>query len=122
MEEYGTDQLKLVFKTAIEAGIKIEEALAPESPKGEKFSLVQEGIPLFVFLLPKVIAHVGNAETIKNQFLELSQEELDEIKAFLIEEIDLENDAVEALIEAAIDWMDATNDFRLAIKELVNKD
>jgi hypothetical protein len=118
-EEYGIDVLKEVFKTAIEAGIKIEESLAPDSPKGEKFSLLQEGIPLFVFLLPKVISHIGNADLIKEQFLDLSQAEVDELKAFLVEEIELENENVEALIEAVIDWLDATNDFRLAVKDLV---
>ena len=37
------------------------------------------------------------------------------------EKLDLENDKVEALIEAVLDWADSTNDLRLAVKDILKK-
>jgi len=120
MEEYGIEKLKDVCLTLTQFGMKLEESLSEDSPKGKKLAL-SEAISLGVFIAPKAIGHAGDAEAIRNEFNDLSNEELDEIKEYIAEKLDLENDKVEALIEAVLDWADSTNDLRLAVKDILKK-
>lgn len=122
MEEYGIEKLKEVSLVFVETAIKLEDAFDPESPKGKKFSLLQEGIPIFVVLLPKAIGFAGDMEEIKNEFHNLSPAEVSEINAYVAEKLDLDNDLVEALVEAVFTWGTATYDLVLAVKDILNKD
>ena len=121
MEEYGIDKLKDVALALTEFGMKLEDALSEDSPKGKKLAL-SEAISLGVFVAPKAISLAGDAEAIRNEFNNLSGEEMDEIRIFIAEKLDLANDAVEELIEAGLVWIDATNDLRLAVKGILKKD
>ena len=121
MGEYGIDQLKDICLTLVQLGIKLEEATAEDSAKGAKIALT-EGVALLVFLIPKAISHAGNVSQIKDEFMDLDQVELDELKTFIAEKLDLQNDEVEALVEAALDWVDSTNDLRLAVKDILKKE
>lgn len=121
MEEYGIEKLKEIGLTLTQLGIKIEEATDPDSAKGEKIALT-EGIALLVFLVPKAIGFAGDVETIRNEFNNLDSEETDELVVYICEKLDLENDKVEALIEAGLDWADSTNDLRIAVKDILKKE
>ena len=121
MEEYGIEKLKDICLTLTQLGIKIEEATDPDSAKGEKIALT-EGIALLVFLVPKAIGFAGDVEKIRNEFNNLSAEEIDELVLFIAEKLDLENDKIEKLVEAGLDWADSTNDLRLAVKDILKKE
>lgn len=120
MEEYGITKLKDVCLTLTQFGMKLEESLSEDSPKGKKIAL-SEAITLGVFIAPKAIGLAGDVEQIRNEFNDLSNDELEELKVYVAEKLDLENDAVEALIEAALDWADSTNDLRIAVKGILKK-
>ena len=120
-EQFGIDYLKDICLTLVQVGVKIEEATDPDSARGEKIAFT-EGVALLVFLVPKAISYAGDAEKIKNELMNLEQTELDELRIYIAEKLDLKNDEVEALIEAGIDWIDATNDLRLAVKGALNKE
>jgi len=116
----GIDTLKKVALTLTEFGMKLEEALSEDSPKGKKLAL-SEAISLGVFIAPKAIGHAGEAQQIRAEFMDLDNDETDELVAYVAEKLDLKNDEVEALIEAAFDWLDSTNDLRLAVRDILNK-
>ena len=119
-EQFGIDKLKEVGLVLTQFGMKLESALSEDSPKGKKLAF-SEVIDLGIFVAPKAIGLAGDAEQIRNEFNDLSNDELEELKAFIAEKLDLENDKVEALIEAALDWADSTNDLRLAVKDILDK-
>ena len=118
-EEFGIDKLKDICLTLTQVAIKIEEATDPDSPKGEKIALT-EGVALLVFLVPKAISYAGDVGQIKDEFMDLDSEELDELKTYIAEKLDLENDKIEALVEAGIDWLDDTYDLIQAVRDLKN--
>jgi len=118
-EEFGIEKLKDICLTLTQVGIKVEEATDPDSPRGEKIALT-EGVALLVFLVPKAIAYAGDVAQIKSEFLDLDAAELDELKAYIAEKLDLQNDAVEVLVEAGLDWLDATYDLILSVRDLKN--
>ena len=120
-EQFGIDYLKDICLTLVQVGVKIEEATDPDSARGEKIALT-EGVALLVFLVPKAISYAGDAAKIKDEFMDLEQTELDELRTYIAEKLKLQNKEVEALIEAGIDWIDATNDLRLAVKGALNKE
>ena len=117
----GIDTLKKVCLTLTEFGIKLEEALSEDSPKGKKLSL-GEAISLGVFIAPKAIGHASEVQQIKDEFVDLDADELDEMIVYISDKLDLENDKIENLIEAAFVWLDATNDLRLTVKDIVKKE
>jgi len=115
--EFGIDKLKDICLTLVQTGIKIEEATDPDSPRGEKIALT-EGVALLVFLVPKAIAYAGDVAQIKDEFMDLDSDELDQLKAYIADKLDLENDKIEALVEAGLDWLDATYDLIQAVRDL----
>ena len=120
-EEFGIDELKEICLTLVQLGIKLEEATSEDSAKGGKIALT-EGVALLVFLIPKAISHAGNVQQIKDEFLNLNSAEIDELKNYIAEKLDLLNDEVEALVEAALDWVAATNDLIVAVKGILKKE
>lgn len=120
-EQYGIEKMKDICLTLTEFGMRLEEAFSEDSPKGKKLG-IGEIISLGVFIAPKAIGHAGDAEAIRNEFKDLSTEEMDELVVYVSEKLDLENDKVEALIEAGLDWADSTNDLRIAVKDILKKD
>ena len=120
-KEFGIDELKEICLTLVQLGIKLEEATSEDSAKGGKIALT-EGVALLVFLIPKAISHAGNVQQIKDEFLNLNSAEIDELKNYIAEKLDLLNDEVEALVEAALDWVAATNDLIVAVKGILKKE
>ena len=112
--------LKDICLTLVQVGIKIEEATDPDSARGEKIALT-EGVALLVFLVPKAISYAGDAAKIKEEFMDLTADELDELNVYIAEKLDLQNNEVEALVEAGLDWINSTNDLRLAVKDIRKK-
>ena len=117
----GIDTLKKVCLTLTEFGIKLEEALGEDSPRGKKLSL-GEAISLGVFIAPKAIGHAGEVQQIKEEFLDLDADELDELIVYISDKLDLGNNKIESIIECGFIWLDATNDLRLAVKDIISKD
>ena len=117
----GIENLKDVCLTLTEFAIKMEEALSEDSPRGKKLGL-GEIVSLGVFIIPKAIGHAGEIQEIKVEFQDLDSDELDELVAYISEKLDLQNDEVEALVEVGLVWADATNDLRLAVKDILKKD
>jgi phosphoglycolate phosphatase-like HAD superfamily hydrolase len=121
MEEYGVEKLKAAGLVLVEFGMKLEEALSEDSPKGKKVSLA-EAISLGVFIAPKAIGLAGDAEVLKNEFQDLSAVEIEEIQVYIAEQLDLENDLVETLLEAGLEWAVATNNLRIAVQDVLRKE
>ena len=120
-DEYGVDKVKEASLILVEFGMKLEEALAEDSPKGKKISL-SEAISLGIFVAPKAISLAGDAEKLKNQIGDMSPEEIEEVSDYVAVELDLSNDEAEALIEAGVEWAVATNNLRVAVKNIRNKE
>ena len=120
-EEFGIDNLKDICLTLVQLGIRIEDATDPDSAKGKKIALT-EGIALLVFIVPKAISYAGDIAKIKAEFQDLDSDELDELVVYISEKLDLQNDEVEALVEVGLAWANATNDLRLAVKDILKKD
>ena len=114
----GIENIKDICLTLVEVAIKVEAATSEDSPKGKKFALVQEGLPIFVFLIPKAISYAADAAEIKVEFQDLDADELDELNDYIAVELDLENDKAEALIEAGLAWLYATYDLIMSVKGL----
>ena len=121
MEEYGIEKVKEASLVLVKFGIKLEEALAEDSPKGKKVSL-GEAIELGVFIAPRAILMAGDIETLKQELGDLSVAEIEEINNYVAEKLDLKNDEVENLIEAGLEWGEATNNLRVAVKNILMKD
>jgi len=116
-EEFGIDVLKDICLTLTQVAIKLEDATDPDSAKGEKIALT-EGVALLVFLVPKAISYAGQVGQIKDEFMNLDADELGELKDYIAEKLDLTNDKIEALVEAGLDWLDATYDLIQSVREL----
>ena len=114
----GIENVKDICLTLVYVALKIEAATDEDSPKGKKFALLQEGLPIIVFLIPKAISYASDAAEIKDEFMDLTGEELDELKDYIAVELDLENDKIEALIEAGLDFLGAVYDMIQAVKDL----
>ena len=97
-------------------GMKIEEALADK-----KLSWT-EAVSLGVFAMPKVMEYASDAEAIKNEIKDLSAIELEDLVDCVAESLDLENDKVEALIEAGLDWALSTQKLVKAAKDALGKE
>ena len=112
-EEFGIEKLKEIGVDLAKFGMKVEDAL-----EDKKLSFA-EAISLGVFAAPKAIAYAGDAEQIKNEVKDLSQEETEELVSHIADKLDLQHDKIEAVIEAGLEWAAATNKLRLVIKEAV---
>lgn len=108
-EKYGIEALKEVGTTFAKFGIKLEEAVDPDGPKGEQVAW-SESVGLLIFLAPKVLSHIRNREQIKQELQDMSPEERNEWAAHVIKETDLESDVAEEIVTRVIIWMDATAD------------
>ncbi len=120
-EEYGIDKLKEAGLVLVQFGMKLEGALSEDSPKGRKLAF-SEIIDLGIFVAPKAIGLAGDIGLIGKQWNDADEDEIEEVKEFIAEKLDLANDEVEALIEAGLEWGVATNNLRLAVKDILDKD
>ena len=121
MAAYGIDKVKAASLVLVEFGMKLEEFTSEDSAKGKKIAL-SEAISLGVFIAPKAIGMAGDIEALKQEFGDLSTAEIGELNDYIAEELDLENDLVEELLEAGFAWAVATNDLRVAVKRIRNKE
>ena len=55
-----------------------------------------------------VLNVIRNAKGIKAEFLDLDDQEKEELIAYIKSELDLENDKLEEIVEKSIEWIDAT--------------
>ena len=109
-ETFGIEKLKEVGLDLVKFAVKVEDAL---EDKKLKFT---EAIGLGIFAVPKAMNHAGDAATIKAEIKDLSADELEELVVYIGEELDLANDSIEDVIEAALLWLAATNNVVYAVK------
>ena len=71
----------------------------------------------FIPVLPKLGTAIANSDQIPKELKDLDKEEVEEIKAFIKEEFDISNDALEEMIEKGLDLIVTLYYF---IKGLIN--
>ena len=110
MEEVlGIEALKSAGVDLVKFGMKLEEATSAEGPGGKKITL-PEGVGLAIFAVPKALEHINNRAEIRAQLKDLSTDERQEWVDYIMEELDLLNDRVEALTEKVLIALDAIAD------------
>ena len=112
---YGIEKLKEVGADLAKFGMKIEDALDAEGPKGKKISLA-EAVGLGVFAVPKALNHVNDAEEIRQEFKDLDPVEAGELSEHIADKLDLNVDSVENILEAGLDVLVSMNKLRVAIQ------
>lgn len=91
-EKLGTEDLKKVVQLGLDIGEFVEGVMKPDASDLVKaFEVVKEGVAA-VKSLPLAIP----------QFLDLDSDEKEEMKKFISEQCDLENDKLEAVVEKAM--------------------
>lgn len=111
MEKLGIEKLKTVIVLLIAFGNKIEDALQDDG-KINFFESLQIGIGL----APQVFQAANSAPDIKREILDLSENEKDDLLNYAIDKLDLKNEGVEYALERGLMFLDALNDFIIAIK------
>jgi len=106
----GIEKIKEVTKDAIAFADKLEDKLADG-----RLSWT-EGISLAVSTAPDVFEAAINAAEIKAEFQDLTADEKQELADYIADELDLENDKVEAVAEAAIDLLLALDNLVQTVK------
>jgi hypothetical protein len=95
-EQAGTKELKELVKFAIEMGEAVDKALVDK-----KFTVDELG--LLIAPLMQIGPAFEGLDQVGGEIKDLSEAELAELSAFVKEELDLENDKVEAIVEKAIE-------------------
>ncbi len=108
-EQFGISTIKKAAKVAVNLGMKVEDALADDG----KVSFM-EVVGIAVGAFPGIFDVVRNAGALKLEYNDLSDEERDELVEYVIEELDLEADNIEAIIESGFDVL-------VSIEGLVDK-
>jgi hypothetical protein len=89
-------------KQAIDFAIALGKAIEASAKDG-KWNLLD--IPNFIPALAKLLPAFENIDEIPLEFAALTPEQLDELKAYVQAELDLEDDEVEAFVEDAFKVM-----------------
>ena len=94
----GIESIKDALGTVIKVGTTVEDALEDKKINFfEAISIAKNSIGLW--------GVVKDFSNIKEEFLDLDDDEKDELIEFFAEELDLENDAVEIIIEKCFDFI-----------------
>lgn len=108
-ELFGIETLKKTAKLVVTLGTKVEEALSDDG----KVKLM-EALGIAISAFPGAFELAQNAGQLKLEFNDLSDEERNELVAYVLEEFDLEADKIEAVIEAGFELL-------VAIEKLIDK-
>jgi len=98
------ESLKVALSFAIGFGMKIEDALLDDG------KITTKELLLFVPLLTKVPALIRSVGDLKNEFVDLTDEERKELNAYIAETLDLDNDTIEEYVETAFTFLFAMSD------------
>lgn len=100
MQSLGIENLKKGVKLAIEFGEEIERLTKNPNKLTALIGFFDE-----VMQVPEVAKNIDN---ISAEIKDLTDDERIELKAYVANEFDIENDKLEARIEAGLDWLAAT--------------
>ena len=100
MQSLGIENLKKGVKLAIDFGEEIERLTKNPNKLTALIGFFDE-----VMQVPEVAKNIDN---IAAEIKDLSDDERVELKAYIANEFDIENDKLEARIEAGLDWLAAT--------------
>lgn len=100
MEKLGIEKLKMALIAAIKLGEKIENKYADDG----KISL-GEALSVGAGSFGDVVKVIKAGKQIKAEYLDLDDNERDELTALIKEELDLANDRVENIVEKAVDFL-----------------
>lgn len=112
-EKLGIENLKIAIVAAITLGEKLEEKTADDG----KISL-SEALSVGVSSFDDVVRVIRLGSTIKDEFIDLSDDEAEELIELVKNELDLKNHAVEDVIEKAIEFLVSLEGLITSIKEL----
>ena len=105
-------KLKEATKAVIVFGSKLEEVL-----EDGKVTLM-EGLSVVISTAPDVFEIVRDANEIKEEFLDLDPLEKQKLLEYVVEELDLEADGVEAIAEAGFEVLMSLDTLVRAVKEV----
>ena len=97
MEKFGVENIKKAIGAVINIGENVEQA------RDDGEVSLGEAISITVGAIPPMFNSVKNWNKIREEYNDLSNAERQEIKTWVQEEFDLEDDFVESKIEAAFD-------------------
>jgi hypothetical protein len=104
-EQLGIDKIKL----ALQAGMNINKRISKAKADDGKVS-VGEAIGISVTSLPDLYKTIKNGKQIKEQWLDMDDNERQELKQWFASGFDIENDKAEKKIEAIFNWIAVTSE------------
>lgn len=110
-ETIGIEKIKEAAIAVIKFGKKLEDAL--EDGKLSFF----EGLSLAIGSAPEAFALAQSAPQLKAEFQDLSDDERVQLVDYVVEELDLNADGVEAVAEAGFELLLSLDNLRRAIKD-----
>ena len=96
----GIDNLKKAIVAVINLGEKIEKNLSDDG----KISLA-EALGIGTSSFGDVVKIIKSGHEIKDEFLDLDDQEREELIDIVKEELDLENDKIENIIEKSVEFL-----------------
>ena len=108
----GIEALKQAAKAVISFGDKLEDAL-----EDGKLTFL-EGITIAIGTAPDAfkLLQKENIAELKEEFLDLDEDEKDELSVYVAEELDLDADTMEFIVEAGFDFLLSLDSLVRAIK------
>ena len=94
---YGTENIKELLDYGFTWVMRIKEVKSADSPGGEKITWTE--VIGSVGLITKVPKIIGNAKDAKNEFLDLDDTEVMEMKLYFADKFDIPNDKLEETLE-----------------------
>lgn len=110
MEKLGIENLKKPVGAVINLGVSIDQAMAEDSAGGKKITR-SEALSIAFKTVPDIWSTWKNWGDIKDEYKDLDNAERTEMVAWAQAEFDLENDYVEAKIEAGLEAAAAVEKF-----------
>jgi len=108
----GIDELKEAAKAVIVFGTKLEEVL-----EDGKVTLM-EGLSVVISTAPDAFELVRDAKVIREEFLDLDPVEKQELLEYVVEELDLKADGVEAVAEAGFNVLISLDTLVRTVKDV----
>lgn len=109
----GINNLKKAVVSAVNLGEKIEKNLLDDG----KISLT-EALGIGATSFTDIIGIIRSGKEIKAEFIDLDEDEKEELVDLVTEELDLENDKIEEVIEKAIEFLSSLADLVDSIQYL----
>jgi len=108
----GIENLKIAAEAAINFGMKIEKNLVDDG----KIS-VAEALGIGAGSFGDIVKVIKSGTQIKAEFIDLDDDEREELIDYIEEKFDLENDKVEKVIEKSIEMLVGLDSLIVAIKD-----